>query len=63
MIKKGLDLFTTTGQIAENYKKYAKCSTCTLCMSPYFCLCMSVCKYRSATFGDYIEDVLGWRLV
>lgn len=56
MIKKGLDLFTTTGQIVENNKNYAQCSCCSVCTSPYLCLCMSVCKYRSATFEEHIKD-------
>lgn len=61
MIKKGFDLFTTTGQVMEDHMKYLRCYTCSLCKSPYFCLCMAVCKYRSATFGEYIEHVLGVR--
>ena len=56
MIKKGLDLFTTTGQIVENNKSYARCSCCTLCTTPCFSLCMFVCKYRSATFEEHIKD-------
>ena len=62
MVKRGFDLFTTTGQIAEDYTKYLRRYTCSLCTTPTFCLCMAVCKYRSATFGEYIEDVLGWKI-
>lgn len=58
MIKKGFRLFTTTGQIAEEYKKYAKCYCCSLCTSPYLCLCMTICKYRNATYEEFIEMAL-----
>lgn len=59
MIKrKGLRLFTTTAQIAEDNKKYSKCSCCSICTSPYLSLCMTVCKYRSATYGEFIEMAL-----
>lgn len=58
MIKKGFDLFIPTGQSMEGHRKYAKCYCCSVCQSPYMCLCMIVCKYRSATFGEYIERVL-----
>ena len=62
MIKKGFNLFTTTAEIVENYKKRLNCSCCTLCTSPYFCVCMAVCKYRSATLGEFIKTVLKGRI-
>lgn len=58
MIKIGLELFTTTGQIIENNSKYTNCSCCSICTSPYICFCMMFCKYRSATFGEFIEKQL-----
>lgn len=56
MIKRGFELFIPTGQSMEERRKYAKCSCCSVCQAPYLCLCMAVCKYRSATFEEYIKD-------
>lgn len=56
MVKRGWDLFTTTGQIMEDRMKYVKCYTCSLCTTPCLCLCMFICKYRSAIFGEYMKD-------
>lgn len=55
MVKKGFDFFTTTAEIVEKNKKYRRCHCCSLCTTPGFSLCMLICKYRSATFEEFIK--------
>lgn len=48
MIKKGLNLFTSTGYAVEK-ACYTKTPCCDVCITPSLILCRFICKYRKAT--------------
>lgn len=56
MITRGLNLFTTSPSIAENEGVNVRCCAC--CTSPFLGLCKPLCKYRKATYTEFIENAL-----
>lgn len=57
MIKKGFDLFTTSPSLYEGEEEKANC--CEVCTSPFLNLCKPICKFRKATFKEFIDCELG----
>ena len=63
MLKNGLYLFTTSPTYAETVgvetEKGENVLCCECCTSPYyFGLCKLICKYRKATYSEFISDRL-----
>lgn len=62
MLNKGLKLFTTSPTHAEivafETKKGWGVLCCECCTAPYLgILCKSICKYRKATYKEFIENI------
>lgn len=61
MLKKGLKLFTTSPTHAEivafETQKGQNIRCCECCTAPYLGLCKPICKYRKATYKEYIENI------
>lgn len=60
MIKKGFDLFTTSptalvGRVSANIDPMC----CKVCTSPFLNLCKPVCKFRKATYWEWLRQKLG----
>lgn len=53
MIKKGFNLFTSTGYMLEEAAKIGHKPCCDVCLTPSLLLCHFICKYRQATMGEY----------
>lgn len=61
MIKKGLNLFTSSGGVLEKTwgSKYIRC--CDVCQTPSLFLCQFICKYRRSTMKEMQEELHGKR--
>lgn len=61
MLKNGLNLFTTSPSIVEIKGALTETgenvSCCTICTAPLLGLCKPICKYRKATYKEYIENL------
>lgn len=60
MLKKGLKLFTTSPICAEIAafvtKKGLDVFCCECCTAPYLGLCKPICKYRKATYREFLHE-------
>lgn len=54
MIKKGYNLFTTSSLFMEQKPYKERC--CAVCTSPFLCLCKPFCKYRKATYREFLDE-------
>jgi hypothetical protein len=56
MIKRGLNLFTSTGEALENGRKTKSTHCCDICITPSLVLCQFICKYRQATVREWNNE-------
>ena len=61
MLKTGLNLFTTSPTSVEfagvKTEKRENMRCCECCTSPLLGLCKPLCKYRKATYKEFIENI------
>lgn len=56
MLKKGFDLFTTSPSlVVEAVCKGKKPYCCEVCTSPLLNFCKPVCKFRKATYSEFVS--------